>query len=130
VTDSVLSALLPQLNAPFDRTLLLVIADRADEVCGDGEGWRVLHQLGRQPTKYHDVVYWSTNEVLLKDCYRLTPRWLELVRKRRDVKKYETGEGVGSIADFSSPALAYQVAAEEWLKLNRKQKQKALEELK
>lgn len=132
-TDSVLEALLPQLNGHFDRTLLLVIADRCDELAeGNGEGWRVLHEYQRQPTPYREVCYWSLLPPYCENLvHRLPQQWLDRVFERRDVTMYTKHDiGKSSVSDFSSYALAYRVAAEEWLKLNQEQKQKALEELK
>jgi hypothetical protein len=47
IQDETLTLLLRQLDAtPDDRHLLLVIADRCDEVDGTGEGWRALYNNG------------------------------------------------------------------------------------
>jgi len=127
VTDSVLSALLPQLNAPFDRTLLLVIADRADEVCGDGEGWRVLHQLGREPAHWRhfsDWWYWAPgyDGGYLDEGFLLPPHWYEATL----AESYYTGED-GELADFTCVQEAFEGAATAWLLLTEDQKQLSLE---
>lgn len=136
MTDSVLSALLPQLNQPFDRTLLLVIADRADEVEeGSGEGWRVLWKYGCSPTKFfQQCCYWAGNRSKFSKEYlgvNILPEvWFDLIHCHRDYFFLSPAGDRSNIADFSSFTLAYQVAAAEWLRLTKAKKQQALEELK
>lgn len=131
MTDSVLSALLPQLNGPLDRTLLLVIADRADEVEeGSGEGWRVLHQHNRAPTLWqiqgNDWWYWAPAfEGNYKEAdHLLPPLWYETTEE----ESYYIEEG--DLADYPDPSSAYFGAVLGWRALTEAQKQLTLEALK
>ncbi len=126
--DSVLSALLPQLNQPFARTLLLVIADRADEGAeGSGEGWRVLHQHSRAPTLWRthgtDWWYWAPafGGNYIECDHLLPPFWYEATQ----AMSYYTEEG--DLADFPEPFLAYLGAAEGWRIMTEEQKHLSLE---
>jgi len=125
VTDSVLDALYPQLNGAFDRTLLLIIADRCDELKeGSGEGWRLLWEFKREPAVFGLWFCWAVG---LGDSserrYYLPDYWYDSCRSVScAVEDYD-------LADFLDKADAYRGAAESWLLLSPEQKAACSEEL-
>lgn len=130
MTDSVLQALLPQLNAPFDRTLLLVIADRSDEVeAGSGEGWRVLHQFDRKPDLIvsaegtSGMWYCMGRVPPAADRTAVLPLWWYVALEQ------VVGRTVGSTYGLAGvdTADSYLKAAKAWLRLLEEQKQLTLE---
>lgn len=134
MTDSVLSALLPQLNGHFDRTLLLVIADRADEVeTGSGEGWRVLHQCNRKPDP---VLFGEGGSSGLWYCMGRVPpaadRTAALPLWWYVALEQVVGRTVGSTYGLAGvdKADSYLKAAKAWLLLTEDQKQLSLEAFK
>jgi len=133
VTDSVLAALYPQLNAAFDRTLLLIIADRCDEqVEGSGDGWRVLHQYNRKP----EHMVWESGTSGMWYCMgrvppaadhtAVLPLWWYVTLEK------VVGREVGSTYGLAGvdTADSYQKAATAWLRLLEEQKQHSLEAFK
>lgn len=134
-TDSVLEALLPQLNSDFDRTLLLVIADRCDEIAeGSGEGWWVLWEFGCKPANYYyRCYYWggkrssyNTEEV---DTHILPELWFDALYKHRTYFDIILPEYRTNIADFKRSIEAYTAAATEWCTLTPDEKAQCLKEL-
>lgn len=126
MTDSVLDGLFAQLKGEFDRTLLLVIADRYDELeAGAGEGWRAMHANELEPEEYWEsegFYLWTPPQLGFRRKSSLPVTWGNLVVK---MAYYTNGHHL-----FQSLAVAYMAAAEAWMEMTKFQRLRALEELK
>jgi len=116
MTDSVLDALLKGLVGDFDRTLLVVIADRCDEIeDGSGIGWRVLWETGRAPELSGTVFYWRRPfwSSLKPDPRLLSKHWFERLKKGVTYLN-------GNYRDYRSLSECYADAAETYCRLSPK----------
>jgi len=127
--DGTLHSLCTQLVEGCDRTLLLVIADRCDDLLyGSGEGWRKLHKYKKVPATYYSTCYWSRRPLGNLDFFCnwvFPPQWFYRVYANESRISLTTLFPAHNIADFSNFPTAYTVAAAEWYRLSEDGKKEA-----